>query len=358
MDDPEAASLADRAWSRVMGMTEVERPWQQRVPYRLLSLLASGALLALGIALVYRRIDWHDVAAVWTNLDPKLVALAAVAYWLQYPVNSIRFQRVILWATERLPSNAPSLRFLFKLTCSSGFVAAAAPIGLAGDASKIAALRLFGSLSITEAARCALFDRVVGVQWICTIGLVSLPFQRAAGIGLDIILPQLVIFARLIAAVGVLFVLPSALALIGGTLVGKIAGVLADYRSMLAPQRSAIQLVIHLLNLALAGSALYLLLLAAGSNIDIWLVAAFIPLLQLVNGLPFLYMGWGGREIAMASTLGAASSLTMNETVAISIAWGVVLIMTGVVNGIFLLGDWQVGGTEPVDDSPPERHGS
>ena len=192
-------------------------------------------LLAAGIALVYRRVNWHDVAAVWTNLDPKFLALAAVAYWLQYPVNSIRLQRVILWATGRLPSNAPPLRFLFKLTCSSGFVAAAAPLGLAGDAAKIAALRLFGSLSITEAARCALFDRVVGVQWICTIGLVTLPFQRAAGIGLDIILPQLVIFAGLIAAVGVLLVLPSALALIGGTLVGKIARVLAGYRSMLAP---------------------------------------------------------------------------------------------------------------------------
>lgn len=338
-----------------MQMAEAQRSWQERVPYRLLSLVASGALLVLGGALAYRRINWHDVAAVWTNLDPKLLALAAVAYWLQYPVNSIRLQRVILWVTERVPSNALSLRLLFKLTCSSGFVAAAAPIGLAGDAAKIIALRLFGSLSITDAARCALFDRVVGVQWICAIGLVTLPFQRTAGIGQDIILPQLVIFAGLIAAVGVLLVLPSALALIGGNLVGKIARVFAGYRSLLVPQRSAIQLVIALLNLALAGGTLYLLLLAAGSNIDIWLVAAFIPLLQLVNGLPFLYMGWGGREIAMASTLGAASSLTMNETLAISIAWGVMLIMTGVVNGIFLVGDWQVGRGASVSDGAPER---
>lgn len=337
-------------------MTEAQWSWQERVPYRLVSLVTSGALLALGGALVYRRVNWHDIAAVWTNLDPKLLALAAVAYWLQYPVNSIRLQRVILWTTERLPSNAAlPFRFVFRLTSSSSFVAAAAPIGMAGDAAKIVALRLFGNLSITDAARCALFDRVVGVQWICAIGLVTLPFQRVAGIGLDIILPQLVIFAGLIVAVGGLLVLPSALALIGGNLVGKIAGVLAGYRSMLAPQRSAIQLVIALLNLALAGSALYLLLLAAGSNIDIWLVAAFIPLLQLVNGLPFLYMGWGGREIAMASTLGAASSLTMNETLAVSIAWGVVLIMTGVVNGIFLIGDWQVSGTPPVGDRLPER---
>jgi uncharacterized membrane protein YbhN (UPF0104 family) len=325
------------------------------VPYRLLSLMASGTLLALGTALVYRRINWHDIAAVWTNLDPKLLAFATVAYWLQYPINSIRLQRVILWATERLPSNVPSLPFLFRLTCSSGFVAAAAPIGLAGDAAKIVALRLFGSLSLTDAARCALFDRVVGVQWICTIGLVTLPLQSAAGIGQDIVLPQLSIFAGLIAAVGVLLVLPRVLKLIRGDLMAKIARVFAGYRSVLVPQRFAIQAVIALLNLVLAGSSLYLLLLAAGSNIDIWLVAAFIPLLQLVNGLPFLYMGWGGREIAMASTLGAAGSLTMNETLAVSIAWGVVLIMTGVVNGIFLVGDWHVSGGAPADDGHPER---
>ena len=61
---------------------------------------------------------------------------------------------------------------------------------------------------------------------------------------------------------------------------------------------------------------------------DAWLVAAFIPLLQLINGLPFLYMGWGGREIAMAATLGAAGHLTVNETLAVSVIWGAVLIVS------------------------------
>ena len=53
----------------------------------------------------------------------------------------------------------------------------------------------------------------------------------------------------------------------------------------------------------------------------------------------------------MAATLGAASNLTINETLAVSIAWGVVLIMTGAVNGIFLLGDWQMSGRSPDDEA-------
>jgi uncharacterized membrane protein YbhN (UPF0104 family) len=327
----------------------IETRSSRRIPYRALSLVVSGVLLALGIAVVYQRVNWREIGAIWSHLDPKLFALACVLYWLQYPLNSVRLHRVILWATGRSESEAPSLWFSCKLTCSAGFVAAAAPIGLASDAAKITALRLFGSLSITEAARCALFDRVVGVQWLCLIGLATLPFQHLLGIGAEIILPQLLVLGAPILGVAVLLALPSVLARIPGHLIEKIARVFAGYQSILRPSRSAIQALIMLLNVVLAGGALYVLFLAAGSHVSAWLVAAFIPLLQLVNGLPFLYMGLGGREIAMTSTLGAASSLTMNETLAVSIAWGVVLIVTGAVNGIFLIGDWHAAPPSEID---------
>ncbi|MGB9366383.1 MAG: lysylphosphatidylglycerol synthase transmembrane domain-containing protein [Xanthobacteraceae bacterium] len=332
----------------------IGRTFLRRIPYRALSLVASAILLAVGSAVVYQRVNWREIAAVWRNLDLALFALACIVYWLQFPLNSVRLQRVVLWASGRSPHDIPSLGFLFRVTCSSGFVAAAAPVGFAGDAAKIAALRLFGSLSVTEATRCALFDRVVGVQWLCLIGLATLPFQAAAGFSTAIILPQLAIFIAPIIGVGVLLALPRVLARVRGELIERIARVFAGYRSILRPSRSAIQGVIMLLNVVLAGGALYLLFLAAGSHVSAWLVAAFIPLLQLVNGLPFLYLGLGGREIAMASTLGVVGGLTMNETLAISIAWGVILITTGVVNGVFLIGDWH--STVPsADDGRTDR---
>ena len=332
-----------------MSMAQIQRPaWQGRVRYRVLSLLVSAALLAGGTAIVYHRVNWRDVAAVWASLDPALVAAAALVYWLQYPINSFRLHRVILWITEQA-ADVPPLRFLFKLTCSAGFVAVAAPVGLAGDAAKIAALRVFGSLSITDAARATLFDRVVGVQWMSLIGLATLPAQAAGGVGREIILAELALFAGLIVGVGVLLALPHALALIRHDFVGKLARVFAGYRAMLSPQRSAVQLVIALLNVLSAWGALYLLLRAAGLGADAWLVAGFIPLLQLVNSLPFLYMGWGGRELAMAATLGATGALSASETLAVSFAWGAVLIVTGAVNGVFLLGDWQIARPAPSD---------
>jgi len=315
-----------------------------------LSLIASGALLVAGMAIVYERMNWRDIAVVWANLDPKLVAIAVIVYWLQYPIISFRLHRVILWTTGKPSADAPSLGFVFKLASSAGFVAVAAPIGLAGDAAKIAALRVFGSLSTTDAARCALFDRVVGVQWICVFGLVAIPLQISAGVD-GMIVIQLALFVALIAGVGVLLLLPRILALVRHEFVSKLAQVFAGYRVILAPGRSAIQLVISLLGLISAWGTLYLLLRAAGLTVDAWLVAGFVPLLQLVNGLPFLYMGWGGRELAMVATLGAAGSLSASEALAVSIAWGVVLVITGVVNGVFLLGDWQIARADSVADN-------
>lgn len=321
------------------------------VPYRLLSLLVSGALLAVGAIILYERIDWRDVTTVWTDLDPRLVALAAVLYWLIYPVNAYRFHRVLLWTMVRTPENALSLIFLFKLTCSAGFLALAAPIGLASDAAKVAALRLFGDLSITNSTRCVLFDRIVGVQWIAVIGLVTLPPQLAVGIDYGIVAGQLVVFGGLIAGVGVMLVLPRLLGLVRHHFIDRLARVFVGYRATLSPQRSANQLVIALINLICGWGTLYLLFRAAGLNANIWLVGAFTPLLQLVNSLPFLYMGWGGRELAMTTTLGVASNLSVSETLAVSVAFGAVLVMTSAVNGIFLLGDWQARGKRSAIDS-------
>jgi len=324
-------------------MSEAEHaPARGRTPYQLLSVLLSLVLLAAGIAVVYRRIDWRNVAEVWTKLDPGLVALAVAVYWAQCPWNTLRLERVIRWATGRAASEMPRFGFLFRLTCSAGFVAVAAPVGLAGDVAKIAALRMFGTLSLTDAARCALFDRVIGVQWLCVAGLVSLPFQVAAGVPPHIVVPQLMVFAALVAAVAVLLILPRMLSLIRIAFVAKAARIFAGYDRLLLPGRSLVLMAIASVNILLSWATLYLLLRAAGLTVNPWLVAAFIPLLQLVNGLPFLYLGWGGREIVMATTLGTMGSLTVSETLAVSIAWGAVLIVSSALNGAFLIGNWRM----------------
>jgi uncharacterized membrane protein YbhN (UPF0104 family) len=174
-----------------------------------------------------------------------------------------------------------------------------------------------------------------------------LPVQLAAGIGRDIIAGQLALFAALLAAIGILLFVPRILPLLRHAFINKLSRVLDGYSLLVQRRRSTIQLVIALLNLLSAWGALYLLFRAAGLTLPAWLIAGLIPLLQLVNSLPFLYMGWGGRELVMVATLGSASDLTVNDTLAVSIAWGMVLIMTGAINGLFLLGNWRTGPQAP-----------
>jgi hypothetical protein len=63
-------------------------------------------------------------------------------------------------------------------------------------------------------------------------------------------------------------------------------------------------------------------------------------------------MGWGGRELAMTATLGAAGNFTISQLLAVSIAWGVVVVVTAAVNGIFLLGSWRLTRRETGRSSP------
>lgn len=328
---------------------EPSRRWRGFISPGLLSLAISTALLALGAWIMGHRIDWRAAIAVWANFDPLLVAAVLVLSWLQFPVNSYRLQRVVLWVTAQAWSAAPRFRFFFKLTCSAAFVAVAAPMGVAGDAAKIAGLRLFGSLSTTDAARSALFDRVTGMQWLSIIGLALLPMQFGLGVDRTVILSQFALFGGLLGAVGLLLVFPRALRLIGSRFIDQIANVFAGYRVLLSAESLSILFGILMINILLSWGALYLLVRASGLQIDGWLLGGFIPLLLLVNGVPFLYMGWGGRELVMATTLGVGSGLSLDQTLAVSIAWGVVTIVTSAINGVFLLGDWRAVRQAPVE---------
>jgi hypothetical protein len=42
----------------------------------------------------------------------------------------------------------------------------------------------------------------------------------------------------------------------------------------------------------------------------------------------------------MAATLGTVSGLSLNQTLALSAAWGVAVLITGIANSVFLIGDW------------------
>jgi hypothetical protein len=314
---------------------------RRRVPIELLSLLVSAVLVAAGIAFAYERIDWREIGGILLQLDAAWLVAALAAYWAHYPLNSLRFRYVTVWLRQAASAAGIPFIFVLRLNCGASFVALAAPMALVADVAKIGALRLFGNVSITDATRYTLFDRVIAVQWMSIIGLLAVPAQVAFGFPLQTIGYQALLFGGALAAIAVLIALPGWLALIPLAAVGRLARLFAGYGSLLTMRRTSVQLAIGALNIVLLLTTLYCLLRAARLTADAWRLVTVIPFLQFINGLPFLYMGWGGREIAIAMTLGTVAGLSLNEALAISAAWGIILLLTSLINGAFLLADWR-----------------
>jgi uncharacterized membrane protein YbhN (UPF0104 family) len=223
---------------------------------------------------------------------------------------------------------------------SAGFISVTAPVGLMADAAKIGALKYFGQMSTSHAIRCTLFDRVVAAQWMSLFALATLPLQWALGVPLSVLGVQLLVSAGFVTAIAVLLFLPGILFIFDHRIARKFAHTLSGYEMMFPWGRSAMQMAITAVNLTLVFTSLYCLLRATGLTANLAVMACFTPFLQVVNSVPFLYMGWGGREIAMAATVGVASGLSLNQALVISATWGITLIIASAVNGIFMIGDW------------------
>jgi lysylphosphatidylglycerol synthase-like protein len=314
---------------------------RRRVPIELLSLLISAGLVVAGVALAYERIAWRQISGILLQLDGAWFIAALAAYWSLYPLNSLRFRYVTGWLRQAASTAGIPFMFAFRLTCGASFVALAAPMALVADVAKIGALRLIGNVSLTDATRYTLFDRVMAVQWMSVIGLLAIPAQVAFGFPFRTIGYQVGLFGAALAAIAVLIALPGWLALVPVKAVERFARLFAGYASLLTMRRTLVQFAIGALNLVLVFATLYFLLRAARLTADAWRLVTLVPFLQFINSLPFLYMGWGGREIAIAMTLGTVAGLSLNEALAISAAWGIILLLTSLINGAFLLGNWR-----------------
>jgi uncharacterized membrane protein YbhN (UPF0104 family) len=318
-------------------------PRLDRLSARWSSVFVSALLLVVCMFVLYRRADWREIATILSRLDPLAFVAAIVLYWCQYPVNALRFQRIVVWSRPARSAVKLPFKLIVKLTCGAGFIAVVAPIGLIADASKIGALQFLTAMSTGEATRYTLFDRANAAQWMAGIGLATLPFQLYAGLSPKVVVPQLLVFAGIMGGIAVLIWVPAALTLFRNRILGKLSGLLAGYAAVLTPRRSLVQLAITSVNLALVAATLCVLLSAVGLTPHFWLVVAFVPFLQLINAMPFLYMGWGGRELAMTTTLGAVGGLSTSEALSLSAAFGLTVMISAAVNGLVLLGDWRSG---------------
>ncbi len=301
------------------------------------SLIGSLLIIAIGFWLVYRRVDWHDMQGIWSRVDVRLFALAVGVFWLQYFLLAARFHAVIRWLTPNGLGAALPFSLVFRIVCASGFVSAVAPIGLFGDVARFAGLKMTGGISTTAAARATVFDRIIGLQWICVAGLLALPWQAESGVDRRVMIGEGAVFFSVCLGIFFLNGLSKRMVMSPWPLLVRLGLTFVDYKALLLPRRSLLQFGLVLASIVSAGISLILVSVSLGFPAETRLFFQFLPLVLVVNSVPFLYMGWGGREFVFASTIGSAAGLKLTESLSISAVWGLVLVASAALNGLVLL---------------------
>lgn len=298
-----------------------------------------SALVLLGAAWVWRdRIDLAVVGGRLASVDP-LVAAAALALYLAFsPLNAHRLKAVTFWATGvRLPYLA-----LLRVTCIGQFVAAAAPIGLLGDAAKVGLMRPLAGLTWRSSIQSVFCDRASGAVFCACAGALLLPVRLllgAPGAGLAI---EAAVFACVLGGTAALLFVQPRLPASGAKFWQAIGWLLSSLAALFTgARRVAAQLGFAAANILLTLAITVVLARGMGIPLGAAPVLQFVPLIMLVTSVPLLYLGWGGREMIMVWTLGSLPGVSANDALSLAISIGGLAILAAFPNGLFLLTGWR-----------------
>jgi hypothetical protein len=292
-----------------------------------------------GAAWLWRdRIDLQVIGGKLASADPLAAALAFVLLLAFSPVNAYRLKSVAGWvAGVCLPYAA-----LLRVTCIGYFVAAAAPVGLLGDVAKVGLMRPLAGLTWRSSIQSVFSDRASGAVFVACLGALLLPVRLmlgapAAGLGVDA-----AVFLLVLGGTALLLAVRPRLPASGaklwetmGWMLSAIAGLFQDGR------RIAAQLGFASANILLTLCVILLLARGIGMPVGALQLLQFVPVIILVTSLPLLYLGWGGREMIMVSTLGTLPGISANDAVSLAISIGGLGILAAFPHGLFLLTGWR-----------------
>jgi hypothetical protein len=293
----------------------------------------------LGAAWLWR--DSIDLAAVGgrlASIDPLIAGLALLLYLGFSPLNAGRLKSVAFWAAGvRLPFLA-----LLRVTCIGHFVAAAAPIGLLGDVAKVGLMRPLAGLTWRSSIQSVFCDRASGAVFCAGIGALLLPARLALGAPPAGLALEAGVFLLVLGGTALLLLVQPRLPASGAKFWQPVGWLLAALASLFdGARRIAEQAGFAGANILLTLGIVMLLARGMGIQAGALQIVQFVPVIILVTALPLLYLGWGGREMIMVSTLGALPGVAPSDALSLAIALGGLGILGAFPNGLALLTGWR-----------------
>ncbi len=297
-----------------------------------MKLLAKLAVSAAVVALIAMRLDLSWIAAILARVDAAWLALAVVVFQLGQLASAERFRLI----AQRVARGIGFVRSL-AIHYIGVWFNQVLPTSLGGDAVKVVLLR--HEFGLGPAVRVVLLDRASGFL-VILLGIALLApwyveFGRATGLPVGGVV--------LLAAAGL--AAPIALATLAGRYGARIrrrpwlrplVRIGIDLRRFGNLRALAGQLwtsgIVHgsgVASFALLARALHV-------ELPLFTHVLLVPLVFIVGLIPISFAGWGIRELGAIGLYGIAG-VEPEAATALSVLFGLVLLVTGIPGGLLWL---------------------
>jgi uncharacterized membrane protein YbhN (UPF0104 family) len=299
---------------------------------KIFGLLGKLAITLLCFWYLARGADFAEIVAASRGIHPGWAALAVLLVTLQLPLVGMRWACII----DRLQGgNAPIPRPPVIAISSAGIFFSQVLPNLVSESVRIWLLTRLGR-SWRLALLSVVIDRGVGLGTLCGIGFIVLLFPSALAALGGFRNTALALFGTALAGAGAALILarPVATLLDRHRLTRWPARLLRASHDVLLGSTAALRIVgLALLIHALTIGAVALLAQSLGLPLPVLDAAVLFVLMVGVSAIPVSIGGWGLREVAVTTLLGAHGMPT-GQALFFSICFGVLLIIATVPGAV------------------------
>lgn len=293
-------------------------------------LAVSAGLIGFALS----RIDTRGAFALLHTLSPGIVMAAVLLLVLQHLIACARFHYLLQRLHTPIPFSAATINVFEGLFFSQVFISF-----IGGDAMRLWRLTQAG-LPASRAFQSVLIDRVLG--FVALILLIVLGIPLLFGIMPDPVLRAGVISTVCLGLLATLaFLLMHRLPLAWQRWrMFRIASDLSRLALSISGQTASLSYLLATSLLVQAANVLIIYFIAQGLGITVAFLdlLVLVPPVMLLAILPISFAGWGVREGSMAVAL-ALSGVSAEQSVALSICFGLALFASSLPGGVFWLID-------------------
>jgi uncharacterized protein (TIRG00374 family) len=293
-----------------------------------LKIVVSAGILAL----IVSKTDLAASAERVGNLFQLQGATGIMIIYLQSLIVALRWSYILNIRGEAIP-----VSHLFRINLEGTFFNQALPSTLGGDVIRIQRLVKLG-VKATTATSATLLDRVSGLIGLTVLFLAIVAFarQKIPLFEIEFAIAPLVTIG--LVSLGVIAI---ALRFAKNTMVAKAMHFFAELKtlsqSLLTDKKSIIFLVVVSIGVHLCSvAAVYFFGRALDSDISFLAIFFTVPIVSVLTMIPISVGGWGIREMIFIFTL-SGFGVAAEDSFALSVAYGVCLIVASLVGGILWL---------------------